>query len=378
MITNETLSDIREYSPQNFLITTLYLQIDGAPQQSHLIALKDLIKQRKGELDNQNLRPEIASSISDDFKRISDFINFEFSRQGTRTLAIFSCSAVKYWHILPLQLPLRNSLAVGNGPYLLPLNMVLEEYDRFLVILIERAKARLFEVFAGEIREHSSILDEVPRKVKVGGFGGAEERRIARHIEDLVRRHYKNVSDAAYELHKKYSFNYVILCGNDQNSKEFPHYLHNSLQEHVVTCAAEEFGASLKEIQERVLPAIREIKQKQEQKVLKRLFDQVNSGGLGIVGIDSTIRALQQGQVNSLVVREGYTKNGFRCENCRSLLTERGECDYCGGSTHPVMDLVDEAVQEALHQGCQVKWITSANMQLETAGKIGAILRFKI
>jgi peptide chain release factor subunit 1 len=120
-----------------------------------------------------------------------------------------------------------------------------------------------------------------------------------------------------------------------------------------------------------------DLKAEDDRKLLNRLFNQVNSGGLGILGLDSTIRALQQGQVNFLIVQHGYETAGFRCSGCRSLSTRNGACDYCGSATQSVPDLVGEAVQEAITQGCQVKVIGPGESELSGAGKIGAMLRFK-
>lgn len=378
MITNENLSDIRSFNPEQYLTTTLYLPMEGSVQSNYAIELKELIKKRKQELEKQELSPEVRKSAETDLKEISDYVNLKFSRPGVRTLIVFSCSAQKFWKVLTVNFPIRSELALAGRPYLAPLNFQTEEYRRFLVIAIERAKARMFEVHAGEIVEYTSILDEVPGKVKMGGFGGTEERRIKRHIEDHVRRHFKHVADAAYDLFKKGHHDYLFLCGTDQNTHEFHHYLHNTLHDRIAGSFTEDMNAPAHTILDRVMKLERQISDIEEQRLLERLFNQVNSGGLGIVGLDSTIRALQQGQVNFLVVQQGFGKSGFRCTNCSSLATNNGSCDYCGSSTEAVKDIVDEAVQEAMDQGCQVKWIAGANSRLSAAGNIGAMLRFKV
>jgi peptide chain release factor subunit 1 len=377
MITRDTLSELMSFDPEYYLTTTLYLSIDGTPNPNYVIEVKDLMKKRQKDLDDQELSPEVRKSLKSDLRKIRDYVNLKFERNGVRTLVIFSCSAKKYWQVLTLQLQLQNQIFIGPKPYVRPLTLLLDEYRRFLVILVERQKARLFEVYAGEIQEYSGILDDVPGKVRMGGFGGYEERRIERHIEDHVRRHFKHVADVSFELWKRHSHDAVILLGSEQNTHEFHHYLHNNLHDRIAGSAVEEFAANLKTIQDRVMAMEREIKEREDEQILERLFNQVNSGGLGIVGLDSTIRALQQGQVNFLVVEEGYEKDGFRCTECRSLLTRNGSCDYCGGRTQSVPDIVEEAVQECITQGCQVKFISSGDSELSTAGKIGAMLRFK-
>jgi len=377
MITREMLSDLMSFDPAQYLTTTLYLTIDGAPNPNYEIAVKDLIKQRQKELDEQQLSGEVRKSINSDLRKIRDYVRMKFDRNGVKTLIIFSCSAKKFWQIVTLPLPLQSQLSIGHKPFIRPLALLLDEYRRFLVILVERSKARLFEVYAGAIREYTDVLDDVPRKVKMGGYAGYEERRISRHIEDHVRRHFKRVADAAFELSKRDSHDAVILLGSEQNTNEFHHYLHNTLHDRIVGSEVEEFNAPIKVVLDRVMRMEREMKGKEDKQLLQRLFDQVHSGGLGIVGLDSTIRALQQGQVNFLVVEEGYEKDGYRCVDCSSLSIRNGSCDYCGGATQSIPDIIEEAVQECFTQGCAVRYISLPDSELSAAGKIGAMLRFK-
>jgi peptide chain release factor subunit 1 len=377
MITRETLSDPMSFDPGQYLTTTLYLAIDAAPNPTYLIEVKDLIKKRQKELNDQPLTAEIRKSVNADLRKIRQFVNHKFERNGVKTLIILSCSAKKFWRVLTLNLSLHSQLTVGPKSYTRPLTLLLDEYRRFLVILVERSKARLFEVYAGEIREYTDVFDDVPSKVKMGGYGGYEERRIERHIEDHVRRHFKHVADVAFEFFKRHSHDSVVLLGSEQNTSEFHHYLHNTLHDRILATEVEEFNANLKSILDRIRKREHAMKDKEDNQLLMRLFDQVKSGGLGVVGLDSTIRALQQGQVNFLVVEAGFAKDGYRCTECKSLSTRNGSCDYCGGNTQVVQDIIEEAVQQALTQGCQVKFISLPESELSNAGKIGAMLRFK-
>ncbi len=377
MISREVLSELIAFNPEQYLTTTLYLRIEKTPQLSHSIELKDLIKIRRRELETQKWSQEVKKSLETDFKKIQDYVNLEFARDGVSTLAIFSCSALKFWKVVTLQIPIQSQLVIQPQPFYRPLSSALDQHKRFLFILIERAKGRLFEISAGEILEHSDVLDDVPSKVKEAGFGGYEERRIERHIEDHVRRHFKHVAESADHFYKKYTNDYVILAGSETNTSEFRQYLPNSLEAKVVAVVHEEMTASSKDILEKTMNIEKEMRQKEETQLVNQLFKEVNSGGLGIVGLDSTLRALQRGQVNHLLVQEGFEREGYQCVSCMSLHTKNGSCDFCGANTNGVTDIVAEAVQNALKQGCQVKYISLAGSQLAAAGNIGAVLRFK-
>ncbi len=377
MITRETLSDLLSFNPDPYLTTTLYLSIDSSPQPGYLIGIKDLIKKRKGEINGPDLTVEARKSVNSDLRKIRDFVEHTFERNGVKTLILISCSARKFWKVITLNLALQSSLVIGARPHVRPLTLVLDEYHRFLTILVERSKARLFEVYAGEIIERSDVLDEVPGKVKMGGYAGYDERRIERHIEDHVRRHFKHVADVAFDLFKRHSYDSIVLLGSEQNTHEFHHYLHNTLHDRIASFEVEEINAGTKAVLDHTMRIEHSLKNKLDLRLLERLFNQVNSGGLGIVGLDSTIRALQHGQVNFLVVQEGYTRDGYQCKDCLGLHAGNGSCEYCGGATHVVNDIIEEAVRQALTQGCQVRYISLPESQLSAAGKIGAMLRFR-
>jgi peptide chain release factor subunit 1 len=377
MISREVLSELIAFNPEQYLTTTLYLRIEKTPQLSHSIELKDLIKMRKRELETQKWSAEVKKSIENDLKKIQDYVTLKFTREGVNTLAIFSCSALKFWKVVTLLIPVQSQLVIQPQPHYLPLSAALDQHKRFLFILVERAKARLFEICASEILEHSDILDDVPSKVKEGGFGGYEERRIERHIEDHVRRHFKHVAETADYFFKKYVTDYVILAGSETNTSEFRQYLPSGLSPKVVAVMHEEMTASPKDILEKTMHVEKEMSQKEETQLLNQLFTEVNSGGLGIVGLDSTLRALQRGQVNQLLVQEGFQREGYQCVSCMSLHTKNGSCDFCGANTDSVPDIVAEAVEDAMKKGCQVKYISLAGSQLAAAGNIGAVLRFK-
>ena len=110
MITRRDLSELMSFHPEPYLTSSLYLEIDGSPQENYPIVLKDLIKQARQDLEKQQLTAELRKSIEDDFKRFSDFVSLQFNRHGVRSLIIFSCSARKWWRVFTLALPIRSRL----------------------------------------------------------------------------------------------------------------------------------------------------------------------------------------------------------------------------------------------------------------------------
>lgn len=71
-------------------------------------------------------------------------------------------------------------------------------YKRYLVILADRKKARVFTIYLGDFEDQGEEIFalEVPQKVKSEGFspGG-----VSRHIKDHLCRHLKEIGQKSWE-----------------------------------------------------------------------------------------------------------------------------------------------------------------------------------
>jgi peptide subunit release factor 1 (eRF1) len=97
--------------------------------------------------------------------------------------------------------------------------------------------------------------------------------------------------------------------------------------------------------------------------------------GWALNGLTPTLRALSRGQVRSLLVDADAAEPGFRCgDSGRLALTER-ECRG-EGEPVPVLDVVDDAIEEALRQGVGVNVVYEPEARGAIDG-LGALLRFR-
>ena len=87
------------------------------------------------------------------------------------------------------------------------------------------------------------------------------------------------------------------------------------------------------------------------------------------------LEALADRRVARLLVSDGFTHEGWYCEACNRLATVGRQCDRCGAEMAQVADVVEEAVEEALAQSCQVD-VCTGNADLDVLGRIGALLRY--
>jgi peptide subunit release factor 1 (eRF1) len=96
----------------------------------------------------------------------------------------------------------------------------------------------------------------------------------------------------------------------------------------------------------------------------------------GAVGLDDTLKALHEGRIQTLVIREGYRAPGTRCKQCGYISSQTMDtCPFCNGGTESISDIVELAVRQALQTGSEVE-VLHDNQVLKGFDKIGALLRY--
>jgi peptide chain release factor subunit 1 len=381
MISSADIEKLLNFKGETYKTSSFYLNVDGSkytPKDYETIT-KNLIKERRLELEAEHLPHTVMKSLEEDFEKIEHFVVEEFKRNNTRGLAIFSCSGKDFWQVYQLPRPVKNVLVIGNDPYIRPLTVLLDEYHRYCLVLVSRDKARIFEVYLGEILEHFKVFDEeVPGKVRIAGWYGLEEKRIERHIEYHVYRHLKQVADRVFDFFKEKRFDYLVIGGRSDILPEFERCLHSFLIKRLVARLDLDVETPINEIKTQILQIEKDVEQKQEVQLVTRLMEEVATGGFGVSGLQDTLKALYVGNIHTLLVEEDFSAPGLECRTCGLLTTvEEKSCPICQGPLEEVPDVVDEAIEEVYRQRGEVEHISN-NPILRQLGRIGALLRFKM
>jgi peptide subunit release factor 1 (eRF1) len=138
--------------------------------------------------------------------------------------------------------------------------------------------------------------------------------------------------------------------------------------------------ASAKTVRERTQAIIREINVRDMASLMDHLENEAGAQNLGITGLPGSLQTLQKGQVQTLLICEGFQQPGKQCTHCAHLtLSEDEACPYCGGPLVVKDDIIQEMADRAFEQGCQVVFLDgTAGSRLERLGQVGALLRFKL
>ncbi len=123
-----------------------------------------------------------------------------------------------------------------------------------------------------------------------------------------------------------------------------------------------------------------EIGKAAEQNHEARLVDVVITSAAkrrgGVVQLDDTLKAVHDGRVQTLVLREGYRAPGYQCSGCGYLTAHaHASCPFCGSPFKQIPDAVEMAVRNVMQHGGEVEVLQNAKAG-EKLGHIGALLRY--
>jgi peptide subunit release factor 1 (eRF1) len=132
-------------------------------------------------------------------------------------------------------------------------------------------------------------------------------------------------------------------------------------------------SATPSEIMDAVLAVRQDSEREWEEQHVAKLKDGLGTGW-AVTGVEETLRALSIGQVRTLLVDPTSALGGYRCKDSGRLTIVEGTCSDEGGAVG-VPDVIDEAIEEALHQGCHVNVIEKKEAR-SSLDCLAALLRF--
>ena len=112
-------------------------------------------------------------------------------------------------------LPVRNEVVVNHTPHVRPLESLLQAYERFAVMLVDRQRARLFRFELGELTEHTEVFDAVPRSDDQAGHParGSRGAAVQRHSDEVAHRHLKHAAEVSFAELQQRPVDHLILGG---------------------------------------------------------------------------------------------------------------------------------------------------------------------
>jgi peptide subunit release factor 1 (eRF1) len=376
-----SLESILNYIPTGKSVVSVYLLVDRSrvAKKGYQTKLNSMITSSKEKLEaDTNFDRSQKREIFEIFERVKSFVSDKFRADSTRTLAIFS-SGDGLWEEFRIPIIMRSKIIIDPKPYTQNIRSLISNSKRYGVLLIDREKAQIYSVYLGVVNEYlAAFISDVPSKVNFRSQAAFREKKLLGRLEEKLHHFFKLVNDKTMELFKEKKFDYLILAGRKEIIPNFSNYLHSYLQSRCIGNIDAKPDSKISLISKKARKVIDEFEIKNKNDLVDRLIDEYNPNGMGVLGIDATIKSLLIEQIKILIYDRQFTHNGYICSSCRYLTIEyKDKCPYCGGEPVFYNDIVDEIVEDALNQGCEIVDI-EGNKKLLRAGNIGAVLRYKL
>lgn len=358
-------------------VLSAYLDIspDQVASGKVRLKLKDMARAWLEQIEDRQERRAFEREV----EHIENYLQYELGEPG-RSLVVFSSEAINVWRLFRVPVRIRTRLVWNERPYLRPLLTVMDEYERYGVVLVSREEARLFLFYMGEIAEYSfSLYDYVPNRHKAGGWSQA---RFQRHVDDHALHHFRSVAEVATRLYERDGWQRLVLMGTDENVARVKEYLPKALQQRIGGELPANIMDNVNVIRDKVLALEQQMEREVEARRLEEMITAAEKGTNGVLGYADVLAAVQEQRVDLLVVPEALEHPGWECEHCGGVVADvlarpPQACPYCEGPLQTVEDVIDLAMQKVLDAGGTVEILRSpAREELLNHGLIGALLRY--
>jgi peptide chain release factor subunit 1 len=264
--------------------------------------------------------------------------------------------------------------------FLRPLAGVLDEFEKYGIVLLDRANMRMFTMFMGRIEEvaHLKFNRRGVHHLKSVGLDQAwsanhAQQKADEHVRANLRRGVKRLDSQV----RSERFGRLILAGAPEVTGEFFNLLPKRLALMVAGSMATAFDASPEDILRHALPVAEQFEREGEAVTVEEMTTAAAKGERAVIGLQNTLHAINHFRVWQLVYSAGLSMPGFECRTCHALTTAgRSVCRYCGGELSETPEIIERAVDHALRQRARIEVVRGpAAAALNAAGGVGAFLR---
>jgi peptide chain release factor subunit 1 len=377
MITREDVRELAEFQGSGTdCAISFYFQPARPSNKSHreqAILAKDLVRQalREAEKSGRN------ACARADLQRILD-LTADWQGNSARARAVFACGGQNIWREfeLPPQLA-KTQLFVNRRFHLNELAVVLGRQPRLRVAILDRHRARLFDLHLDEITEHESLFHTLSRR-RGDGFLGYDAGHAERSVNDEVLHHFKNVAEVLKQGLEKGAFDQFIIGCPDIHWHDFETHLHPYVKQRLLGRFAADVGkVSEEQVREQGERMLKESLTQHRHELVRDALGQARSNGRGVTGLRRVLRSLEMGEVQTLLLAENYTAHAVECPSCGHLDAHMVRyCPVCGRGTQKLEDVCEALVPAAIRRDVELMYVKD-EPEFENVGGIAALLRFR-
>jgi hypothetical protein len=392
MISREQIHELAQFEDHESCALSFYFQPTSPRNKAHkeeAILTKDLAREALRQLESKRLEGKGKDKGREREKDRSESARADIERMvrlsqnlrgnGVHAKAVFACSAQGFWreYDLPAQLS-GTQLLVDRHFHLKPLAHLLGASPSLGVVLVDRHRARLFELRLGELNELEGFFHPLSRRGRSDGFAGYDGGHAERRVADEARQHYKFVADFFKDALEKGMFDKWILGCQEIHWSQFAPQLHSYASQKLLgRFSAEVAHVSRDEIRTQAERIFADWQQRRCSEALHETLSQARSNGRGVTGLRRVLRSLEMGEIQTLLIGDNYVAQAVECTGCGHLDAHLVSfCPACGRETREVVDVAEAILPWVIRHDIEVFYVKD-DPEFDNVGNIAALLRFR-
>lgn len=355
---HDVLARLSAISASAGLVSSCYLKLEPRDKTrgKYLIKMKNRVRDTVAALARRPLAHDERVAVAHDLEHILRHLEEPGRLPPGRGIAVFACGRAGLFESISLPQVYRSRLVVAPAPATRELVALEQEFGTILVAACDRTGARFFEVTAFRIVELPGMISLASRTEKFHGerqvmrggtVGGAGEHGHHGRIREEKHRHYARVAEQIFRIHAQRPLAGLVVAGIGVDAAALVPHLHTYLHDLLFgVVRLNPKTATPAEVREATL-ALRDERQRAWQRAHAEAVRDGLATGWAVNGIEATAKALERGQV-------------------RTLLADGRDDDT----------RIDDAVEEALAQRAQVDVLQDDRARRSVKG-LAALLRFR-
>jgi len=252
------------------------------------------------------------------------------------------------------------------------------------VVLLDRQRARLFDLRLDETRKEDSLKEQLDlfqpifRRGKSDGFAGYDAGHAERRVADDVLHHFRTVAAVLKERTEKGMWERLIIGCQEKNWFDFEPQLHSYVRQRILGHFPIDVASqNTEEIREWANSVLKEAQENERKRLVKEVISHARGHRRGVTGLRRVLKAIQMGEVQTLVMSENFHARAVECGSCGYIDSHIVKfCHACGRPTLELEDVGDALIPMAIRRDVQL-YLVRDNQELDNAGNIGALLRFR-
>ena len=263
-------------------------------------------------------------------------------------------------------------LILDASPYILPLAKFNDDYESFILVLIDGQRS---EIHVIENAEAEQVGEDSHTSIGRHKKGGWSQQRYARIREGVVQKFYDRTSEQVDSVIRENGDLRLIIAGPGNAKQQFHERLSIRAKELVISLEDLDMDSvSPNQIFRKFVETAKQDEGEKEEEYIEKFKRKIMTGSSALTGIYGVLDSAASGRLETLLVLEDHSIAGKKCEPCNEYM--KGPtipCPQCGSEGNEV-ELVNEAVEAAIRISAHVEF--TDNEYLKEIGGVAALLRW--